>query len=96
MRSPTPSFFVCFAVFVLRLGLLVLYKYWPSPTCMFFSLVIISLLLVILACSLISNSVLSTFGLYTESLFSVTRPLLNFYSQSEDFSASIPYLHSGP
>src|SRR6266481_10200531 len=43
MRSPTPLFFVCTRIFVLQFGLLVLYKYWPMPTCIFFSLVIISL-----------------------------------------------------
>src|SRR6266481_2239574 len=43
MCSPTPSFFVCTRIFVLQFGLLVLYKYWPMPTCIFFSLIIISL-----------------------------------------------------
>ena len=41
--------FIGSVLFVPQMCLPVLYKYWPLPTCMFSSLVIISLLLVILA-----------------------------------------------
>src|SRR6266481_4195543 len=75
MRGPTPSFFVCTRLFVLWFGRLVLYKYWPMPTCIFFSLVIISPLLVISACFLLSeNSIPLIPTLNTKSLFSVTHP----------------------
>src|SRR6266481_6035203 len=97
MRSPTPSFFVCTRIFVLWFGLLVLYKYWPMPTCTFFSLVIISLLLVISARFLLSKKLYSLdtrtehriliFG-YTSSDYS--------YSFAEDFSESILHLYPWP
>ncbi len=74
MCSPTLSFFVCTIIFVLRIGLLVLYKYWPTPTCIFFSLIIISLCWLHSPTSLEKHSTLSSLGLNTESLFSVTRP----------------------
>src|SRR6266481_3733809 len=75
MHGPTPLFFVCTRLFVLWFGRLVLYKYWPMPTCIFFSLVIISLLLVISACFLLlENSTPLRPTLNTEPLFSVTRP----------------------
>src|SRR6266481_6826599 len=63
MCSLTPSFFVCSVIFVPQIGLLALYKYWPSPTFMFFSLIIISLLLVTSACLLI----LKSYSLYTQT-----------------------------
>src|SRR6266481_2968161 len=97
MCSPTLSFFVCTVIFVLRIGLLVLYKYWPTPTCVFFSLVIISLLLVISARFLLSQKLYSLdtrtkhriliFG-YTSSDYS--------YSFAEDFSESILHLYPQP
>src|SRR6266481_6210542 len=75
MHSPTPSFFVCTRIFVCWFGRLVLDKYWPTPTCIFFSLVIISLLLVISARFFLSeNSIPLIPTLNTESLFSVTCP----------------------
>src|SRR6266481_9587973 len=97
MHSPTLSFFVCTVILVLRIGLLVLYKYWPMPTCIFFSLIIISLLLVISACFLLSKKLYSLdtctehriliFG-YTSSDYS--------YSFAEDFSESILHLYPRP
>ena len=42
----TPDSFIGSMLFVPQMCLPVLYKYWPLPTCMFSSLVIISLLLV--------------------------------------------------
>src|SRR6266481_1497113 len=72
MHSPTLSFFVCTRIFVLQIGLLVLYKYWPTPTCIFFSLVIISLCWLHSPAPLEKHSILSSLGLNTEYLFSVT------------------------
>src|SRR6266481_2551422 len=95
MCSPTLSFFVCTVIFVLRIGLLVLYKYWPTPTCIFFSLVIISLLLVLSARFLLSRKLYS-FDTHTEHrilIFSYTS-LDYSYSFAEDFSESI--LHPYP
>src|SRR6266481_862061 len=95
MHGPTPSFFVCTRIFVLWFGQLVLYKYWPTPTCIFFSLVIISLLLVISACFLLSRKLYS-FDTHTEHrilIFSHTS-LDYSYSFAEDFSESI--LHPYP
>src|SRR6266481_778924 len=75
MHGPTPSFFVCTRLFVLWFGQLVLYKYWPMPAGIFFSLIIISLLLVISARFLLSeNSIPLIPTLNTKSLFSVTHP----------------------
>ena len=48
-HSDFPDPFIGSLFFVLQMHLPVLYKYWPLPTCMFPSLVIISLLLVIFA-----------------------------------------------
>src|SRR6266481_4294281 len=95
MRSPTLSFFVCTVIFVLWIGLLVLYKYWPMPTCIFFSLVIISLLLVISAHFLLSRKLYS-FDTHTEHrilIFGYTSSDYS-YSFAEDFSGSI--LHPYP
>src|SRR6266481_1242895 len=95
MCSPTLSFFVCNVIFVLRIGLLVLYKYWPTPTCIFFSLVIISLLLVISARFLLSRKLYS-FDTHTEHqilIFGYTSSDYS-YSFAEDFSESI--LHPYP
>src|SRR6266481_5423795 len=96
MCSLTPSFFVCSIIFVLQIGLLVLYKYWPSPTCMIFSLIIISLLLVTSACLLISKF----YSLYTWT----EHRILTFsymssgipYSLTENLSESILYLNPQP
>src|SRR6266481_1623001 len=96
MCSPTPSFFVCTKIFVLQFGLLVLYKYWPTPTCIFFSLVIISL------CWLHSPAPLEKplYSLFTQTesqilIFGYTS-LGNSYSFTEDFSESILHLNPWP
>src|SRR6266481_5404093 len=96
MCSPTPSFFVCSVIFVPQISLPVSYKYWPSPTFMFFSLIIISLLLVTSACLLI----LKFYSLYTQTehrtlTFSYTSSGIP-YSRTEDLSESIPYWNSQP
>src|SRR6266481_5152400 len=96
MRSPTPSFFVCTRIFVLRISLLVLYKYWPTPTCIFFSLIIISLFWLCSPAPL--EKTLYSLFTQTESqilIFSYTS-LGNSYSFTEDFSESILHLNPWP
>src|SRR6266481_3210018 len=97
MRSPTPSFFVCTRIFVLRFSLLVLYKYWPMPTCIFFSLVIISLLLVISAHFLLSKKLYSL-DTQTEHRILIFGYMSSddSYSFAEDFSESILHLYPRP
>src|SRR6266481_541541 len=96
MHSLTPSFFVCTRIFVLRIGLLVLYKYWPTPTCIFFSLVIISL------CWLHSPAPLEKplYSLFTQTESQILifgyMSLGNSYSFTEDFSESILHLNPWP
>src|SRR6266481_9812792 len=96
MCSPTPSFFVCTRIFVLQISLLVLYKYLTTPTCIFFSLVIISL------CWLHSPAPLekTLYSLFTRTesqilIFGYTS-LGNSYSFTEDFSESILHLNCWP
>src|SRR6266481_8884027 len=95
MCSPTLSFFVCTVIFVLQISLLVLYKYWSTHTCIFFSLVIISLLLVISAHFLLSRKLYSfnTHTKYRILIFGYTSSDYS-YSFAEDFSESI--LHPYP
>src|SRR6266481_7000178 len=96
MCSLTPSFFVCTRIFVLWFGLLVLYKYWPTPTCIFFSLIIISL------CWLHSPAPLEK-TLYSLFTWTKSRILIfgytslgNSYSFTEDFSEAILHLNPWP
>src|SRR6266481_2995427 len=96
MHSPTLSFFVCTIIFVLQIGLLVLYKYWPMPTCIFFSLIIISLCWLHLPTSLKKT----LYSLFTRTehrilIFGYTS-LGNSYSFTEDFSESILHLNPQP
>src|SRR6266481_5511229 len=96
MCSPTPLFFVCTRIFVLRIGLLVLYKYWPTPTCIFFSLIIISLCWLHLPAPLEKT----LYSLFTRTehqilIFSYMS-LGNSYSFTEDFSESILPLNPQP
>src|SRR6266481_6570639 len=95
MCSLTPSFFVCTRIFVLWFSRLFLYKYWPTPTCIFFSLVIISLLLVLSARFLLSRKLYS-FDTHTEHQILIFGYMSSDYSYSfaEDFSESI--LHPYP
>src|SRR6266481_5743645 len=96
MRSPTPSFFVCTRIFVLRFGLLVLYKYWPMPTCIFFSLIIISLCWLHLPAPLEKT----LYSLFTQTEYRILifgyTSLGNSYSSTEDFSESILHLDPWP
>src|SRR6266481_8929747 len=97
MRSPTISFFFCTVIFVLQISLLVLYKYWSMHTCIFFSLVIISILLVISAHFLLSRKLYS-FDTHTEYqilIFGYTSSDYS-YSFAEDFSESILHLYPQP
>src|SRR6266481_5519129 len=97
MCSPTLSFFVCTVIFVLQISLLVLYKYWSTHTCIFFSLVIISLLLVISAHFLLSRKLYSfnTHTKYRILIFGYTSSDYS-YSFAEDFSESILHLYPRP
>src|SRR6266481_3961012 len=96
MHSLTPSFFVCTRIFVLWISLLVLYKYWPTPTCIFFSLVIISLCWLHLPAPL--EKTLYSLFTQTESRILIFgyMSLGNSYSFTEDFSESILHLNPWP